>query len=231
VVAARVGKTRLLDNVVLGEGIGADPRVHAVSLPAWAQASPERRAHIERVVALLNSWADAMHVDAKERTAGCAPAGSMTRFETRRFPIPWCTAGRRGSGPTSSQSGDRRVEPPRVQHPDPFPVGARHDPRRRPVHQGIGKRRVSKRVMEPAGAQPAVPLLRVDVHRVRPAFSSATTRSIWRDARVTPGPMPASSRRDSRIRADAFAQDDVIEEARLADARRYHGNGVGGDRG
>jgi len=26
-VAARVGKTRLLDNVVLGEGIGADPRV------------------------------------------------------------------------------------------------------------------------------------------------------------------------------------------------------------
>src|SRR4051812_23649362 len=28
VVAARVGKTRLLDNVVLGEGIGADPRVH-----------------------------------------------------------------------------------------------------------------------------------------------------------------------------------------------------------
>ena len=27
VVAARVGKTRLLDNVVLGEGIGADPRV------------------------------------------------------------------------------------------------------------------------------------------------------------------------------------------------------------
>jgi pantoate--beta-alanine ligase len=27
VVAARIGKTRLLDNVVLGEGIGADPRV------------------------------------------------------------------------------------------------------------------------------------------------------------------------------------------------------------
>jgi pantoate--beta-alanine ligase len=27
VVAAKVGKTRLLDNVVLGEGIGADPRV------------------------------------------------------------------------------------------------------------------------------------------------------------------------------------------------------------
>jgi pantothenate synthetase len=27
VVAARVGKTRLLDSVLLGEGIGADPRV------------------------------------------------------------------------------------------------------------------------------------------------------------------------------------------------------------
>jgi 2-amino-4-hydroxy-6-hydroxymethyldihydropteridine diphosphokinase len=38
-----------------------------VSLPPWAQASPERRAHIERVVALLNGWADAMHVDPKER--------------------------------------------------------------------------------------------------------------------------------------------------------------------
>ena len=38
-----------------------------MSLPAWAQVSPERRAHIERVIGLLNSWADAMHVDAKER--------------------------------------------------------------------------------------------------------------------------------------------------------------------
>lgn len=38
-----------------------------MSLPDWAQASPERRAHIERVVALLKSWADAMHVSAKER--------------------------------------------------------------------------------------------------------------------------------------------------------------------
>ena len=38
-----------------------------MSLPAWAQVSPERRAHIERVVSLLSSWADAMHVDPKER--------------------------------------------------------------------------------------------------------------------------------------------------------------------
>jgi len=38
-----------------------------VSLAAWAQVQPERRAHIERVVALLKTWADAMHVDANER--------------------------------------------------------------------------------------------------------------------------------------------------------------------
>ena len=38
-----------------------------MSLPAWAQVSPARRAHIERVVAQLRSWADAMHVDPQER--------------------------------------------------------------------------------------------------------------------------------------------------------------------
>lgn len=38
-----------------------------MSLPAWAQVSPERRAHIERVVALLDTWADAMQVTAHER--------------------------------------------------------------------------------------------------------------------------------------------------------------------
>jgi 2-amino-4-hydroxy-6-hydroxymethyldihydropteridine diphosphokinase len=38
-----------------------------VSLPEWAQVTAERRGHIERVVALLNRWADAMHIDAKER--------------------------------------------------------------------------------------------------------------------------------------------------------------------
>jgi len=38
-----------------------------VSLPAWAQVSPERRAHIERVVVLLDEWATAMDVLARER--------------------------------------------------------------------------------------------------------------------------------------------------------------------
>jgi len=38
-----------------------------MSLPAWAKVGAERRAHIERVVALLQTWADAMQADAKER--------------------------------------------------------------------------------------------------------------------------------------------------------------------
>ena len=38
-----------------------------MSLPAWAQVSAARRAHIERVVAQLRSWADAIHVDPDER--------------------------------------------------------------------------------------------------------------------------------------------------------------------
>ena len=38
-----------------------------MSLPEWAQVSPGRRAHIGRVVDLLDSWADAMGVSPKER--------------------------------------------------------------------------------------------------------------------------------------------------------------------
>jgi HD superfamily phosphohydrolase YqeK len=38
-----------------------------VSLPPWAQVTPQRRAHIERVVALLGQWADAMRVSPTER--------------------------------------------------------------------------------------------------------------------------------------------------------------------
>jgi HD superfamily phosphohydrolase YqeK len=36
-------------------------------LPAWAVVSPERRAHIERVAELVQSWADAMHVAPQEQ--------------------------------------------------------------------------------------------------------------------------------------------------------------------
>ena len=38
-----------------------------MSLPPWAQVTAERCAHIERVVALLARWADAMGIDPKER--------------------------------------------------------------------------------------------------------------------------------------------------------------------
>ena len=38
-----------------------------MSLPAWAVVTPARRAHIERVVALLSSWADMMEVPPQER--------------------------------------------------------------------------------------------------------------------------------------------------------------------
>ena len=38
-----------------------------MSLPYWAQATPRRRAHIERVVGLLTLWADQMKVSEAER--------------------------------------------------------------------------------------------------------------------------------------------------------------------
>lgn len=38
-----------------------------MSLPEWAQVTSARRAHIERVAALLGEWADAMHVSKAER--------------------------------------------------------------------------------------------------------------------------------------------------------------------
>lgn len=40
-----------------------------LELPSWAQVSDKRRKHIARVVALLDEWADAMHLSHKERDA------------------------------------------------------------------------------------------------------------------------------------------------------------------
>ncbi|MEP6687001.1 MAG: HD domain-containing protein [Gemmatimonadales bacterium] len=37
------------------------------ALPAWAEAGPERRAHIERVAALAGQWAERMRVSPAER--------------------------------------------------------------------------------------------------------------------------------------------------------------------
>jgi len=39
-----------------------------VTLPSWAVVAPARRAHIERVAALLSHWAAALHVADAERT-------------------------------------------------------------------------------------------------------------------------------------------------------------------
>jgi len=41
--------------------------IPAVTLPSWAQVSEKRRAHIERVAALLGEWADAMGIRSRER--------------------------------------------------------------------------------------------------------------------------------------------------------------------
>ena len=38
-----------------------------MSLPAWAQVTPARRTHVERVVGLLTEWAGAMGVATQER--------------------------------------------------------------------------------------------------------------------------------------------------------------------
>ena len=38
-----------------------------MSLPTWAQVTPERRGDIERVVTLLGQWASAMQISAAER--------------------------------------------------------------------------------------------------------------------------------------------------------------------
>ena len=38
-----------------------------MSLPDWAQVTPARRGHVERVVSLLGEWAGAMHVSPAER--------------------------------------------------------------------------------------------------------------------------------------------------------------------
>lgn len=47
----------------------ADARPDPVELPPWAVVSPKRRAHIERVTALLGSWASAMRLSDEERRA------------------------------------------------------------------------------------------------------------------------------------------------------------------
>lgn len=44
---------------------GTDPR--GPVLPAWAQVSERRRAHIDRVTALLDRWSDQLHLSVSDR--------------------------------------------------------------------------------------------------------------------------------------------------------------------
>ncbi len=60
---------------VLKDALSAEPALQSrdhrdeltVTLPPWAVVTPERRAHVERVAALLSTWATAMHASAGER--------------------------------------------------------------------------------------------------------------------------------------------------------------------
>src|SRR2546429_8669178 len=93
-----------------------------MSLPDWAQGTPERRAHIERVVALLNEWANVMHVSAAERDrwlrAGCPPPPPPAA------PLP--------APPPPARPPAAR--PPRARAPDRAPPrAARGPPRRAPA--------------------------------------------------------------------------------------------------
>ena len=47
-----------------------------LALPGWAQVSPKRREHIARVVELLRSWTEAMHLPADEASRWIA-AGTL----------------------------------------------------------------------------------------------------------------------------------------------------------
>jgi 2-amino-4-hydroxy-6-hydroxymethyldihydropteridine diphosphokinase len=49
-------------------GSPVEPRL-ALELPAWADVSDKRRAHIQRVLSLLAAWADEMRVNDDERRA------------------------------------------------------------------------------------------------------------------------------------------------------------------
>lgn len=43
-------------------------------LPQWAEVKPKRRAHIERVAALVGEWADALQIDEREKARWLAGA-------------------------------------------------------------------------------------------------------------------------------------------------------------
>src|SRR5207237_10129189 len=68
---------------VLKDAVPAEPALQSrdhrdeltVTLPPWAVVTSERRAHVERVAALLSTWATAMHASAGERARWRNAAG------------------------------------------------------------------------------------------------------------------------------------------------------------
>lgn len=76
-----------------------------MSVPPWAQVSTQRRAHIERVVAMLESWADAMHVPAAER-ARWLRAGWL-HDALRDAPLPDATAHGPAAADRAAAEGER----------------------------------------------------------------------------------------------------------------------------
>ncbi len=63
-------RTRSLLLRLFGQRVGKRPAQAAAAvtdLPDWAQVTKKRRAHIRRMVALLNEWADEMDVTPDER--------------------------------------------------------------------------------------------------------------------------------------------------------------------
>ncbi|HZS62026.1 MAG TPA: HD domain-containing protein [Gemmatimonadaceae bacterium] len=63
-------RTRSLLLRLFGPRVGKRPAQAAAAvtdLPEWAQTTKKRRAHVRRMVALLNEWADEMDVTSEER--------------------------------------------------------------------------------------------------------------------------------------------------------------------
>src|SRR6266576_6054123 len=113
---------------------------------------------------------------------------------------------------------------------DPAPHWPRPD-LRRPAHEPEDRETAHRGARHGAsrrGASGPAPSRR---RAWRPPSCAAVRRPAryGRDARATLAPMPASSRRDSRVRADALAEDDAVEETGLSHPRRHHGDGVGRD--
>lgn len=56
-------------------------------LPTWAQVSPERRAHIERVAGLIGGWADVLGIAERERARWLKAAYLHDALRDAPFPL------------------------------------------------------------------------------------------------------------------------------------------------